>query len=81
MGADGDHHRHRQPHPVEDPSGAEDHAVAQVGDPAITAANASSPPAGFIASSAAATSRAALSGKTRKIVPSAMPAAWAISLV
>ena len=39
------------------------------------------PPAGLIASSAAASSRLFLSGKTRKIVPSAMPAACAISRV
>ena len=48
---------------------------------AMAASNASWPPAGLIASSAAANSSVALSGKTRKIVPSAMPAALAISLV
>ena len=47
----------------------------------MAASNASWPPAGLIASSAAANSSVALSGKTRKIVPSAMPAASAISLV
>ena len=80
--ADGDHHRHRQPHPVEDPLGHEDHAgPAGRGSRPAPSSKASSPPAGLIASSAAAISSAALSGKTRKIVPSAIPAAWAISLV
>ena len=48
---------------------------------AIASSKASWPPAGLIASSAAASSSVSLSGKTRKIVPSAIPAASAISLV
>ena len=47
----------------------------------MASSNAAWPSAGLIASSAAASIRLRLSGKTRKIVPSAMPAAWAISRV
>ena len=43
--------------------------------PAIASSKAACPSAGLMASSAAASIRLFLSGKTRKIVPSAMPAA------
>ena len=49
--------------------------------PAIASSKSRWPSAGLIASSAAASIRLRLSGKTRKIVPSAIPAASAISRV